>query len=371
MSAGLSALAAREIRALEPYRPGLAEADRTGGSRPAIRLASNENPLGCGPAARHALARAGEPWRYPDGNGTALKAALAERLDVAPEQLTLGAGSNEVLLLIAQALVRPGLEVVYSRYAFIVYHSIACITGGTPVEAPARGRAHDPAALRAAVTPRTRLLYIANPNNPTGTWMQAAALRELLASLPAHVVSVIDEAYCEYLQGTQGYPDCVSWLADFPRLVVTRTFSKIHGLAGLRIGYAVSHPELAELMNRVRQPFNVNCVALSAACAALRDDAHLARSLELNRRGTAQWRAALDRLGVAAVCGGGNFIFLELGRPARPVYESMREAGVLVRPLEEYGLPAALRVTVGRAAENARCLEALEQALSRRPAGTG
>lgn len=372
MSTELSTLAAAEIRALEPYRPGFDSA-RLGarGAVPLINLAANENPLGCGSAARRALADAGELSRYPDGNGTELKAALAERLGVVPEQLTLGAGSNEVLLLIAQTLVRPGLEVMYSRYSFIVYRSIARITGGTPVEVPDRARGHDPAALAAAITPRTRLMYIANPNNPTGTWLTATALRRLLESLPEHVVAVLDEAYCEYMQGRSGYPDCVSWLVDFPRLVVTRTFSKLHGLAGLRIGYAVSHPELAELMNRVRQPFNVNRPALAAARAALGDHAHIERSLEVNRNGILQWQAALERNGIDGVCGGGNFVFLDLARPAAPVSEALLADGVVVRPLGEYGLPNGLRVTIGRKAENVRCIEALEHALGRLPAAAG
>ena len=336
-----------------------------------LKLASNENPLGCGQAARRALTDTGDPARYPDGNGTALKAALAERLGVEPGQLTLGAGSNEVLLLIAQALVRPGLEVIYARHSFIVYSLIARITGGTPVEARVHDRGHDAALLLTAVTPRTRLMYIANPNNPTGTWMARTQLRRLLEALPEHVVVVVDEAYYEYLEHEPGYPDCVSWLADFPRLVVTRTFSKIHGLAGLRIGYAVTHPELAALMNRVRQPFNVSGPALVAARAALGDHAHVRRSLEVNRSGVLQWREALGRIGVDGVCGGGNFVCLDLGRPAHPVYEALLEAGVIVRPLEEYNLPHCLRVTIGLEEENTRCITALERALQHPPARAG
>ena len=364
MALGLSHLVPQELRELEPYRPGLAAAQVASGGQ-LLRLSANENTQGPAAAVRQVLTAAVELSRYPDGNGTALKQALAEHHGVAPEQLTLGAGSNEALLLVAQTLMRPGLEGVHARYSFIVYPSIIRIAGGMPVQAEAVDRGHDVDALLAAVTPRTRLIYVANPNNPTGTWLRAAQLRRLLETLPEHVVTVVDEAYFEYLQDEPDYPDCIRWIEQFPRLVVTRTFSKVYGLAALRIGYAVSCMELAELMNRVRQPFNVSQPALVAARVALAEQAHVAHSVRTNHAGTAQWREAAARLGIAAACGGGNFVLLDLQRPAQSVHAALLAAGVVVRPLQEYGLPECLRVTIGTACENAQCIAALEQALGR------
>jgi histidinol-phosphate aminotransferase len=359
-------LATPGVRGLQPYQPGkpLSELEREYGITGAIKLASNESPLGPAPAVREAIAAAiGDIERYPDGSGHELKQAIALRLGVGPESITLGNGSNDVLELVARAFVSPGQEVVYSQYAFAVY-PIACqAAGGRAVVTPARDWGHDLEAMGEAVGEHTRVVFIANPNNPTGTWVEAAAVERLLERVPRHVVVVVDEAYTEYV-ADPAYPNCVPWVAHFPNLVVTRTFSKAYGLAGLRVGYAVSQPALAEVLNRVRQPFNVNSLAMVAACAALRDEGHLARAVEVNRQGLRQLTAGLQRLGLSWIPSVGNFVAVDLGRPAAPVYEGLLRQGVIVRPVAGYGMPDHLRVSVGLEAENRRFLAALEQVLA-------
>jgi len=360
----LRALAMPGVAGLRPYRPGrnAEEIAATYGLSEVVKLASNENPLGPGAKARAALADLGDLARYPDGNGTLLRRALARHHAVAPEQITLGNGSNDVLELIARALAGPGREVIYARHAFAVYALATRAVSAEAVEVPTVGLDYDPEAMAAAVTEHTRLLFLANPNNPTGAWVGAAALRRLLQALPAHVVVVVDEAYTEYMEEAD-YPQCIPWIAEYPQLVVTRTFSKIHGLAGLRVGYAVSHPELADLMNRVRQPFNVNVPAMRAAIAALDDAEHVERSLECNRRGLAQLREGLTALGLTRMVSSGNFICIDFGRPALPIFEQLLRRGVIVRPIDNYGLPEHLRVTIGTEPENRRCLQALAELL--------
>jgi histidinol-phosphate aminotransferase len=353
---------------LTPYQPGkpLSELEREYGISGAIKLASNENPLGPSPRALEAVRAAlPELALYPDSHGFELKRTLAARLGVDPAQITLGNGSNEVLELIARAYLRPGDEAVVAQYAFAIFAIVAHAAGGRVVEVPAReyGAALD--AMRAAVTPRTRLVFLANPNNPTGTVVDGAALREFVASLPEHVLMVLDEAYCEYLAGRAGYPDGVRWLADFPRLIVTRTFSKVYGLAGLRVGYAVSHAELADYLNRVRESFNVNALGLAGAQAALEDREHLERTVALNREGLATLVREAETLGIPYIPSVGNFLTVDVGRPAAPVYEAMLREGVIVRPLGPYGMPNHLRITTGTAEQSARCLAALRQALGR------
>jgi histidinol-phosphate aminotransferase len=362
-------LAAPGVRGLTPYRPGkpVSELERELGITSSVKLASNENPLGPSPralaAAQAALA---EMARYPDGNGFALKQALATRLGVAIDQITLGNGSNDVLDLVARAFATPRDEVVFSQYAFAVYPIATRAVGARAVVTPARDWGHDLEAMRAAVGPRTRVVFIANPNNPTGTWNDADSLAAFLDAMPGHVIVVVDQAYQEYVD-EPGYPDCIPWVARYPNLVVTRTFSKAYALAGLRVGYAVSQPELADLLNRVRHPFNVNNVALAAAQAALDDDEHLARGVALNRTGLAELTAALARMGLACVPSVGNFISVHVGGPAAPVYDALLREGVIVRPVDNYGMPEHLRVTVGLQAENRRFLTALEQVLGRVP----
>lgn len=368
MSADIRALAVPGVRTLEPYQPGkpLSELEREYGIRDAIKLASNESPLGPSPqalaAARAAL---GECARYPDGGGFELKRALAAKLGVVPAQITLGNGSNDVLEFVVRAFVTPQDEVIYSQHAFAVYELATRAVGAKPVVTPARDWGHDLAAMRAAVGARTRLVFIANPNNPTGTWVTASALEDFVRGLPQHVLAVIDEAYFEYV-AERDYPNAVTWVARYPNLIVARTFSKAYGLAGVRVGYGISSPEIADFLNRVRQPFNVNSVALAAAAAALADSAHLARAIEINRTGMRELAAGLRALNIDYIPSAGNFVCIDLGRPAAAIYEALLRCGVIVRPIANYGMPNHLRVTVGLPAENERFLAALKQALGRK-----
>jgi histidinol-phosphate aminotransferase len=303
--------------------------------------------------------------RYPDGNGFHLKAALARHLEVEPACITLGNGSNDVLELVARAFVTPADAVVYSQHAFAVYPIVTQAIGAKAVVTPAKSWGHDLDAMGAAVDEDTRLVFVANPNNPTGTWVDAAALERFVTALPQDTLVVVDEAYFEYLEGDPRYPDCVPWVARFPNLIVTRTFSKVHGLAGLRVGYAVSSPDVAEILNRVRQPFNVNSIALAAAEAALGDTGHVARSVEVNRNGMRQLTETLDRMGVPYIPSAGNFVTVDVGRPAGEVYEALLAEGVIVRPVEAYGLPTHLRVSVGLERENRRFLAMLAKVLGK------
>jgi histidinol-phosphate aminotransferase len=367
-----SQLASRYVRTLAPYVPGkpLEELEREYGIRDSIKLASNENPLGPGPLARSAIAKAAaEIGLYPDGNGFALKQALARKHGCSIDSITLGNGSNDVLVMLAEAFLTTASEAVYSQYAFAVYPIVVQAAGATARVAQALPESHpmalghDLQALGALVNERTRLVFIANPNNPTGTWVEAEALHRFIASLPTTTLVVLDEAYIEYVED-DSFPDSSRWLHEFPNLVVTRTFSKAYGLAGLRVGYALSQPGVAGLLNRVRQAFNVNSIALAAACAALEDHEHLQRSIATNREGMAQLAQRLDRLPVRRYPSCGNFVLIDCKRPAAPVYEAMLRQGVIVRPVGSYQLPNHLRLTVGTQPQNERMLEALERALS-------
>jgi histidinol-phosphate aminotransferase len=360
------------VRALQPYQPGmpLAELERRYGIRNAIKLASNENPLGPSPralaAARETLA---DCARYSEGSSHLLCARLAALHGVAPQAITLGNGSNDVLDMIARVFLGPDVEAVYSRHAFAVYPIAVQAVGATGRVAAAhdgrRGPAygHDLAAMRVLITPATRVVFIANPNNPTGTWVGQAELRDFVTSLPDHVMVVVDEAYFDYVAEAE-YPDTTRWLVDCPNLIVTRTFSKAYGLAGLRVGYAVSRPEVAQLLNRVRQPFNVNSLAQAAALAALEDAAHLERSIHVNREGMRQLVTGIRRLGLSFIESVGNFVAVDTGGPAAELYERLLRKGVIVRPVGNYGMPNHLRVTVGLPEENARFLAVLEQVLA-------
>jgi histidinol-phosphate aminotransferase len=359
-------LAPRYIRAIAPYQPGkpISELAREMGLDEAriIKLASNENPLGVSPLARRAIDHAvAEIARYPDGNGFELKQALSERYGIAQERIVLGNGSNDVLELAARAFLAPGLEGIYSQHAFAVYPLAVQATGATGVEAPASNFGHDLAAMHRAVTSRTRVVFIANPNNPTGTLVAPATLEAFISGLPGEVLVVLDEAYNEYLP-EEAKTDTMAWLERFPNLVVTRTFSKIYGLAGLRVGYAFAAVAVADLMNRVRQPFNVNSISLAAATAALKDIDFVRSGFELNRSGMLQITAGLTRLGLGFIPSYGNFVSFRVG-DAAAVYQKLLKLGVIVRPIASYGMPEYLRVTIGLESENARFLESLGQAL--------
>ncbi|MCM8611225.1 histidinol-phosphate transaminase [Accumulibacter sp.] len=352
------------VRAISPYQPGkpITELAREMGLAVdrIVKLASNENPLGMSPKARTAvLAAVDDLARYPDQ--FALLQALSERSGLGAGQIVLGNGSNDVLDLVARVFLAPGRSAVFAQYAFAVYPLATLAAGAEPIAVAARDYGHDPAAMRAAIRPDTRVLWIANPNNPTGTFLPAAVLRDFIVSLPRDVVVVLDEAYNEYLPAAERV-DTASWLADLPNLVITRTFSKIYGLAGLRIGYALTSPEIADLMNRVRQPFNCNNLALAAARAALDDHRFVADSYASNRSGMEQIVAGLKRLGLTHIPSHGNFVTFRLADAARTNDKLLRQ-GVIVRPIAGYGLPDWLRVTIGSEGENARFLAALEVAL--------
>jgi histidinol-phosphate aminotransferase len=370
-------LAPEGVRTLAPYIPGkpLEELEREYGIRDSIKLASNENPLGPGSRALEAIARASrEIGLYPDGSGFKLKQALARKHGCNTNCITLGNGSNDVLVLIAEAFLSPQSEAVYSQYTFAVYPIAVQATGATARIAPANpaGHAmplgHDLAAMARLINERTRLVFVANPNNPTGTWVSADALRRFVAAVPEQTLVVVDEAYIEYVS-TPDFPAASRWLGEFPHLIVTRTFSKAYGLAGLRVGYALSHPAVADMLNRVRQPFNVNTIALAAALAALDDAEHLKRSVETNRAGMAQLQAGFDALGVRQLPSVGNFVMIDCGRPAPAVYEAMLRQGVIVRPVGNYGLPNHLRITIGTREQNERMLSALGSALKQADGG--
>ena len=362
------------IRAIAPYQPGkpISELAREMGLNEAdiVKLASNENPLGTSPKALAAIsAGLGDLALYPDGNGYMLKSAIvgqfAGKFGVDHAGIVLGNGSNDVLELAARALLRPGTSAVYSEHAFAVYPLATQAAGAQGISVPARAYGHDLAAMRAAVRDDTRLVFIANPNNPTGTLLGVEELHGFLRSLPPGVAVVLDEAYGEYLDATQRTPS-LEWLAEFPNLILTRTFSKAYGLAGLRVGYALAHPELADLLNRVRQPFNVNSLALAAAAAALDDGEFLARSKTVNDAGMAQLVAGCEHLGLAWIPSFGNFVCIEVGVNAAAtakVFQALLRRGVIVRPVANYGLPTFLRVSIGLPQQNSQFLAALAENL--------
>ncbi len=370
MAADIASLAAPGVRAIAPYQPGkpIEELEREYGVRRAVKLASNENPLGPSPKALAAARAALDSIAlYPDGNGFALKRKLGEKLNVPMEWLTLGNGSSDILDFAVRAFVTSEHEVVFSEHAFAIYPILTQAVGARAMVVPAKRWGNDLAALRRAIGLKTRLVFIANPNNPTGTWLTRTELEEFLGSLPPHIVIVIDEAYFEYASyapmGARDYPNALAWVGQFPNLIVARTFSKVYGLAGLRVGYGVSQPAVADLLNRVRPPFNVNSLALAAATAALDDDAHLNKTLELTAKGMCQLVAGFAEFGLGHIPSVGNFVCVDVGKPAGPVYEALLREGVIVRPVANYGMPNHLRVTVGLPEENARFLAALEKVL--------
>ncbi len=358
------------VRALSAYEPGkpISELEREYGVRDIIKLASNENPLGASPAARAAAAEAlAELALYPDGNTYELKQALARRQRLDPGYLTLGNGSNDLLELISRVFLAPGRNAVYSQYAFAIYALVTQAAGaeGRCVDAHplthSQPLGHDLAAMAAQVDENTAVVFLANPNNPTGTWFDRSEFEGFMQAVPPQTLVVLDEAYFEYVEEPQ-YPNGRGYLTDYPNLIVIRTFSKAYGLAALRVGYAMSHPAIADLLNRVRQPFNVNQVAQQAALAALDDEMHLARALEINRQGLRQLAQRLDDLGLDWLPSVANFITVRVPQ-AGMAYEALLRAGIIVRPLAGYRMPDYLRVTVGLPEQNARFLSALGRIL--------
>jgi histidinol-phosphate aminotransferase len=354
------------VKAIAPYRPGkpIGEVAREYGLDAAriIKLASNENPLGMPESARAAIGQALDGLgRYPDANCFDLKACIAARYDVPVEWITLGNGSNDGLELAARAVCAAGQSIVYSQYSFIVYALSTQAIGARAIEVPAAHLGHDLDAMAAAIVDDTRIVFVANPNNPTGTFVTGNQIEAFLDKVPSRVAVVLDEAYTEYLAPEQRY-DAMRWVSRYPNLIVSRTLSKAYGLAGLRVGFMVAQAPLTDLMNRVRQPFNVNSLAQAAAIAALGDEAFLERSYQLNRDGLKQLEQGFTRLGLEFVPSSGNFVLVKVGR-ADLVNENLLRAGIIVRPVGNYDLPEWLRVTVGLPQENEAFLAALAEAL--------
>lgn len=369
MSCDFLALAQPGVQKLSPYVPGkpVDELARELDLDPAtiVKLASNENPLGPSPRVIEAIrAQLGELTRYPDGNGFLLKQKLAQRYAVDIEQVTLGNGSNDILELVARAYLAPGLNAVFSEHSFAVYPIVTQAVGAQAKAVPAKQWGHDLDAMLAAIDTNTRIVFIANPNNPTGTWFGAEALARFLVAVPEHVLVVLDEAYIEYAADGE-LPDGLAFLNTRPNLLVSRTFSKAYGLAALRVGYAICSAQIADVLNRVRQPFNVNSLALAAACAALDDGAYLAESRASNTAGMRQLEAGFSELGLEWIPSRGNFIAVDFGQDAAPINQALLRDGVIVRPVAGYGMPTFLRVSIGTEAEIARFLDVLRKVLGR------
>ncbi len=363
----IQANAPQHVSALAPYQPGkpVSEIAREFGLDEAsiVKLASNENPLGMSPKAREAMfAAAAELGRYPDPNGFGLKSALAKRYGVPAEWVTLGNGSNDILELVAHAFLVQGTSSVYAQFSFAVYALATQATGAKSVVVPAIDFGHDLNAMLAAIDETTRVVFIANPNNPTGTFLTGAAIEAFLAAVPKRVVVVLDEAYNEYLEPADQY-DAMALVRRFPNLLVSRSFSKAYGLAGLRVGYGIAQPELTDLINRIRQPFNVNTLAQAAASASLFDEEFLQRTYDTNREGLKQLEAGLADLNLSWVPSYGNFLLVKFGAMAGRLNTELLRRGVIVRPVGNYGLPEYLRISVGTHAENAVFLRVLPQAM--------
>jgi histidinol-phosphate aminotransferase len=352
------------IRTLIPYAPGkpIEEVEREIGIFNSIKLASNENPLGPSPAALDAMReKLAQLHLYPDGDCFYLKRGLAAKLNVAPEQLIFGNGSNEIIELAIRTFMRPGDEAVMARQAFVVYKLIVQAVGGVSQEVPLRNFTHDLEAIGAAISARTRIVFLANPNNPTGTIFHKAAWEKFLKRIRSDVFIIVDEAYFEYVEAAD-YPNSLDYHQQGKALLTLRTFSKLYGLAGLRIGYGIADKEIISLMHRVRQPFNVNAPAQWGALAALDDREHVRRSLENNRQGLEYLAAEFTRLGIEYVPSHANFVFLRVGK-GEDVFNRLLAQGIIVRPMAGYQFPEYLRVTIGTMRENRKFIDGLRKAV--------
>jgi histidinol-phosphate aminotransferase len=353
----------KDIDSLSPYVPGkpIEELQRELGLTRVIKLASNENPLGPSPKALAVLADAANTLhRYPDGGGFRLRTALADRWKVSLDQVILGNGSDEIIGMLARAFLSPGDEAVMADNTFVIYRMEVTAAHGAPVVVPLRDGRHDLAAMAKAITPRTKLLFVCNPNNPTGTMVSADEIDALMARVPPHVIVVFDEAYCEYARDPH-FPDSLGYVRRERQVIALRTFSKIYGLAGLRIGYGVTTAEIAGYLNRVRPPFNANSLAQRAALAALGDEEHVAKSRAMNQAEMANVRAGLVALGLQPLPSEANFLYFDAGRDGRIVFEALLREGVIVRHIEGNHV----RVTIGLPEENRQFLQALKQVLGR------
>ena len=363
----LAQLAPDYIRAIAPYQGGkpIAELAREMGLNEAdiIKLASNENPLGISPKAQMAIDEAVHTIaRYPDGNSFELHKCVSEKFNVAHKQIVFGNGSNDILELAARAFLHAGCEAIYSQHAFAVYPLVTQAVGATGVVVTAKNYCHDLDGFLKAITPKTRLIFIANPNNPTGTLIAKDALKAFLKQVPAHVLVVLDEAYDEYLSLAH-QSEAIGWLSEFDNLIISRTFSKAYGLAGLRIGFGLMQADVADVLNRVRQPFNVNSIAQAAAIASLADDDFVARSYAANQAGMVQLTQGFKQLGLEYIPSFANFVSFKVTNAAQ-VNQQLLKNGVIVRPIANYEMPEYLRVSIGLFSENARFLEVLEKILS-------
>lgn len=367
----LFSLATKGVQSLSPYQPGkpIDELEREYGVSDIIKLASNENPLG--PSAKVLAAIKNELKhlsRYPDGNAFDLKKALANKHNVNINQITIGNGSNDILEILTRAFVTPEHEIIFSQHAFAVYPIVTQAVGAKAVVIPAINWGHDLVAMQQSITDKTRVIFIANPNNPTGTWLAKDELSVFLKSVPENVLVVLDEAYFEfadYDDAAKDYPNGIEWLQQYSNLIVTRTFSKAYGLAGLRVGYSVSHSDIADVLNRVRQPFNANSIALKAAEIALTDIQHLETCIKLNTKGMHQLTSSFANMDLKYIPSVANFICVDVGDDALKVYDDLLYQGVIVRPVANYEMPRYLRITIGTGQENERFIAALKKVLNK------
>ena len=350
------------IDTIQPYQGGkpIEEVRRELGITDIIKLASNENSLGPSPLAMQAISEsAAQVHLYPDGNAYYLKEDLAAHIGISAEHLILGNGSNDVLQLIAEAYVAPDDEIIYAAGAFVVYSLVTKLCSATAVVVPMVNHTHDLSAMAAAITNKTKVIFVANPNNPTGTMVTAEETAAFLEQVPEDVLVVFDEAYYEYVERSD-YPQTLPYVLEGRNFIITRTFSKIYGLAGLRIGYGIAPPPLVETLNRVRQPFNCSLVGQVAARAALKDTAHVVKSREANSIGKSFLYKAFDEMGLDYVETEGNFIMLHLEQPGAAIVDALLKEGVIVRPITGYGYPNAVRVTIGTQQENEKFIKALK-----------
>ena len=355
------------IDQIAPYQPGkpVETLERELGITDSVKLASNENPLGPSPRVMRDLpSQLAQLARYPDGGCFHLKEALGKRFEVDPSMITIGNGSNDVLEILGRLFLRPGTNAVVSEHSFVVYGLVTLAQGAEVREVPARDFGQDLNATLSVIDDNTRLVFIANPNNPTGTWVKSAELERFLDAVPSDVLVVLDEAYFEYVSDPD-YPNGLALMGRYSNLIVTRTFSKAYGLAGLRLGWSVSPPEVADLMNRIRQPFNVNSLAMAGGLIALTDDDHVEAGVAANNLGLEQMRSGLGSLDLPYIPSAGNFLTVEFPRGAQPTYEAMLREGVILRPVGVYGLADYLRISIGTESENDRCLEALHRVVGR------
>jgi len=358
-------LASKGVSGLKPYQPGkpIEELEREYGISNVVKLASNENPLGMSDLAKEAINKAVKlAHLYPDGNAFHLKKSIAEFLAVNENQITIGNGSNDVLEIIARSFADQNAEIIYSKYAFAVYPIVTQAIGAKHVVTAANDWGHDLHAMADAISDKTKVIFIANPNNPTGTYLTADELQSFLANVPENVIVVIDEAYHEYIDASD-YASALNFLNDHPNLIVTRTFSKAYGLAGLRIGFCVSHPAIANILNRVRQPFNANSLALVAAQAALADQDFIKQAIAVNKAGMQQLVDAFNRLGLEYIPSVGNFIAVDVQADGQAVYEALLKKAIIVRPVGAYDMPQHIRVSIGSETDNQKFIQALEQVL--------